>query len=156
MFNSDLWNIHLQVTPKISAILKWLFLCVRLWEVLHVANYFKLFPPPCISYCLGKRNLNSIFIGMTPADMDIERENDHNLNLWQEDYWSSIKKDPENMSKMSKKILSFINYTPVKMRKYSSSSESIQQNQYCNCKTKCHISFQASHSGWNLRFWFAF
>lgn len=35
----------------------------------------------CISYCLGKRNLNSIFIGMTPDDMDIERENDHNLIL---------------------------------------------------------------------------
>jgi len=35
----------------------------------------------CIFYCLEKRYPNGIFIGTTPADMDIERENYHNLNL---------------------------------------------------------------------------
>lgn len=59
--------------PKISAILKWLFPCLRPSEVLHVANYFNLFFP-CISYCLRKRYLSGIFIGMTPVDMDIEKE----------------------------------------------------------------------------------
>lgn len=31
---------------------------------------------------------------MIPVYIDIERENYHNMNLWQENYWSSLKKNP--------------------------------------------------------------